>query len=199
MRICMFILLCVALTAVGGSLCAEDSPTPPAGSPGEYPGAPPMTRPWGGGPANDNLWVYLRDMQDRINRIAEDSCNYFGPRPPLGAYPAGTDFSPSADVRETDKEIIVSCDIPGMDKEKIEVTYKDGDLIIRGKRESVKEESGSGFLARERSFGSFERVIPIEEDVKADEIKADYKNGVLTVILPKTETAKKPGTKIQIL
>jgi len=199
MRTWTYILLCVALTAVGSPLCAEDSPTPPAGSPGEYPWAPPMTRPWGGAPANDNLWVYLRDMQDRINRIAEDSYNYFGPRPSLGAYSPGADFSPSADVRETDKEIIVNCDIPGMDKEKIEVTYKDGDLIIRGKRESVKEESGAGVLARERSFGSFERIIPIDKDVKEDEIKAEYKNGVLTVTLPKTETAKKPGTKIQIL
>jgi HSP20 family protein len=87
-----------------------------------------------------------------------------------------------------------------MDKDKIEVAFKDGELIIRGSRETVKEEAKSpGWYLHERSSGSFERVIPVGVEVKEAGIKAEYRNGVLTVTLPKAESVLTPGRKIQIL
>jgi HSP20 family protein len=151
-------------------------------------------------PMGQDIWAELRGMQERLNRVVEDAGYRYQSRAPM--WPAGPsyEFYPDADVRETDKAVIVSCDLPGMEKDKIEVSFKDGNLIISGKREVVKEESKStGWYMRERSFGSFERVIPISDEIKESEIKADYKNGVLTITLPKAEEALKPVRKIQIL
>jgi len=158
-----------------------------------------MTR-GGGYRFDDDPWAYLREMQDRINRIIEDSYRRTTPGSPLSTDAVQTEFCPAVDVRETDKAVIVSCDLPGMEKDKIDVVYKDGDLTIKGSRETVKEKSdNAGLIINERSFGSFEKVIPIDADIKEDKIQAEYKNGVLTVTLPKTEAAIKPGKKIQII
>jgi HSP20 family protein len=142
----------------------------------------------------------VREMQQRLNRIVEDAAGRFqAPGPMWGGAP-GAEFYPDVDVKETDTAIVVSCDLPGMEKDKIDVSFRDGSLIIRGERSVMKEESKSaGWYMRERSFGSFERAIPIATDIKESEIKADYKNGVLRVTLPKAESAMKPGRKIQIL
>ncbi len=153
-----------------------------------------------GAPMGQDMWAEVREMQQRLNRIIEDTAWRFQPLGPMGSGGPSFEFNPDVDVKETEKTIIVSCDLPGMEKDKIDVSFKDGNVIISGKREVVKEESkGTGWYMRERSFGSFERVIPIAAEVKESEIKADYKNGVLVITLPKAEEAMKPGKKIQIL
>lgn len=194
MRICVILMIAAAM-AVPCSLGGEDVPAVQQDPPPSYP----MMRPWAGYPPGGDTWAYVRDMQERINRIVEDSYRRFGPPPPPVVVP-DAEFYPMADVHETDREFIVTCDLPGMEKDKIDISFKDGTLSISGKREIVKEQgSGTGFHVRERSSGSFERVIPIGTEVKESEIKADYKNGVLTVTLPKVEAATTPGRKIQIL
>jgi HSP20 family protein len=193
--------LAAALIAVAplAALCA------PAGapSPADEPAAAPMMRPpvagsWYGG---DDPGMELRMMQDRINRIMEESIGRMGPMQPAQWAVPVIEYSPDIDVTETGKAFTVTCDLPGMEKDKIEVTFKEGNLILRGIREVVKEEEGKSpdWYLRERSTGSFERVIPIGAEVKEADIKAEYKNGVLMVTLPKAESATKPGTKIQVL
>ncbi|MEI6632490.1 MAG: Hsp20/alpha crystallin family protein [Chlamydiota bacterium] len=182
------------------ALCASaGAPTP---SPADEPAAAPMMRPPVAGPwyGGDDPLMELRMMQDRINRIMEESFGRMGPRPPAQWALPALEYSPDIDLSETDKAFTVTCDLPGMEKDKIEVTFKEGNLILRGSREVVKEEGkGPDWYLHERSAGSFERVIPIGAEVKEAGIKAEYKNGVLTVTLPKAESAVKPGTKVPVL
>ncbi|MCX6357120.1 MAG: Hsp20/alpha crystallin family protein [Candidatus Aureabacteria bacterium] len=211
MRTILPVSMIIAIAGVMPLIAADEAaqgPVAPSGggsSPATLPAGPriaPPAAPWGypPPPVMDDPWAYVREMQDRINRMVEDSYRRFGSRPQGPADSRGLDFYPAADVRETDREIIVQCDLPGMEKDKIKVSYKDGALVISGTRDAVKEESGSGgFYTRERNCGSFERVIPVSAEIKEKEIKAEYKNGVLIVTLPKVEVETKPGTKIQIL
>ncbi|MEJ2745215.1 MAG: Hsp20/alpha crystallin family protein [bacterium] len=190
----MAVSLICATPAVAAAKTASES----AGS-----SLKPTRKPAGPGPAplmDQDIWAEMRQMQQRLNRIVEDAAWRFqAPGPMWGGVP-GIEFYPDVDVRETDTAIIVRCDLPGMEKDKIDVSFRDGSLIIRGQRNVVKEESKStGWYMRERNFGSFERAIPIATDIKESEITADYKNGVLRVRLPKADSAMKPGRKIQIL
>jgi len=198
-------IFCVVLAMVAIALfCAGHigAATEPAGeTAGEN--LKSVQRPAGPGsspPMGQDIWAEVREMQQRLNRIIEDTAWRFQPPGPMGSGAPSFEFYPDVDVKETDKAIIVSCDLPGMEKDKIDILFKDGNVIISGKRDVVKEESkGTGWYMRERSFGSFERVIPIATEIKESEIKADYKNGVLIITLPKAEGAMKPGRKIQIL
>lgn len=105
-------------------------------------------------------------------------------------------WAPSVDVKETDKEVIVKADLPGIKKEDIEVSIDKDQLVIKGERKMEKEEKEKDYVRVERSYGSFYRSFNIGVPVKEDEIKADYKNGVLEINLPKAEV-KKPK-KIEI-
>lgn len=186
-------LLCAAPAGAAAKTAGDpaDSNLKPAQEPAG-PGAGPLM--------GQDVWAEVREMQQRLNRIVEDAAWRFQAPQPMWPAAPGVEFYPDVDVKETDAAIVVSCDLPGMEKDKIDVSFKDGSLIISGARDSVKEESkGSGWYMRERSFGSFERAIPVATDIKENEITADYKNGVLRITLPKAESAMKPGRKIQIL
>ena len=95
------------------------------------------------------------------------------------------DFSPRLDVRQDKDHLVVICDLPGMDKDKIEITVKDNNLIISGKRESdetIEEKGEDSYLYRSiKNYGSFSRAIPLPQGVDKKNIDAKYKNGVLTV------------------
>jgi HSP20 family protein len=98
---------------------------------------------------------------------------------------------PSVDVSEDKKEIKVKAEIPGMTEKDIDLTWHDGVLSIRGEKKDEKEEKKQNRYYRECSYGSFCRNINIGTNVDWNKTKAKYKHGVLTVTLPKTETAKK--------
>lgn len=105
-------------------------------------------------------------------------------------------WAPDVDIKETDKEILIKADLPGMKLEDIDVSVDDDQLVIKGERKEEKEEKEKGYIRVERSYGSFYRSFNIGVPVKADQIKANYKDGVLDINLPKAE-AKKPK-KIEI-
>jgi HSP20 family protein len=101
-------------------------------------------------------------------------------------------FAPDYDVKATDKAYIISFDMPGMDKAKINVEVKNGVILVSGERSSeTKEDQGGKFYRQERSFGYFSRSIPLPEDGKAESLVAKYDNGVLTLTIDKKEAAKK--------
>ncbi len=116
-------------------------------------------------------------------------------------------FIPDVDVSETEEAYLIRLDLPGMDKDRIEVNVVDNILTIKGERQAQKEDKEEGeegiyYYRKERSFGAFERSIPLPTNVSADEINAQYENGVLTVTLPKNEPTsvhQKEGKKIQIM
>lgn len=112
----------------------------------------------------------------------------------------GSDFMPAVDLEETPAAYLVKCDIPGLDKDKINITTRNNILTIQGVREtsSQNKDEQSGFYSMERSYGTFARSIPLPGPVNEGSIKADYKDGVLTVTLPKEKGAEVSTKKIPV-
>jgi HSP20 family protein len=105
---------------------------------------------------------------------------------------------PSIDVEETEAAYIATAELPGMDPKDVELNLRDNVLTISGeKHQEAKSEEG-GRRWTERSFGRFERTIPFGAEIDADRINASYRNGVLTVTLPKSAKAKESTRKIEI-
>lgn len=98
---------------------------------------------------------------------------------------------PSVDVSEDKNEVTVRAEVPGMEEKNLNLTLHDGVLSIRGEKKNEKEDRKKGYSWRECSYGCFSRDIPVGEGVDWNGAKAKYRNGVLTVKLPKTENARK--------
>ncbi len=112
---------------------------------------------------------------------------------------ASFDFTPTLDVEEKDSFYIVRVDLPGLDKDKIEINVRGDVLTLKGTRDVSTEKSDekSGVYKRERSYGSFARSVQLPGPVNETGITADYQNGVLTVKLPKTEAAAAKKIAVQ--
>ena len=110
----------------------------------------------------------------------------------------GTEWVPSVDISETEKEITVKAELPGIDKKDIEISLDENHLIIKGEKRGETEETGKHFHRVERTFGSFYRSLLLPATVAKDKIDAAYKDGVLTVVLPKSEEAKKRVTHVKV-
>ena len=106
--------------------------------------------------------------------------------------------APAVDVSETDKAYEITAEMPGMDETNIEVKVANGVLTIKGEKQEDKEEKKKDYYMRERSFGSFERNFQVPEGVETDRIEANFKNGVLSVTLPKSAAAQKAEKKITV-
>jgi HSP20 family protein len=132
----------------------------------------------------------LRSFQRDVNRLFDDFLQGF----PLAMRPGGMDladgFMPRVDVSETEKEVRVSAELPGMDEKEITVELADASLTIRGEKKAEKEEKGKNWHAREQSFGSFLRVVPLPCSTQGDRATAKYRKGILTVVLPKRGDAQ---------
>lgn len=105
---------------------------------------------------------------------------------------------PAVDVAETAKGYEITAELPGLDEKNIEVKLADGMLTIKGEKKDEREEKRKGYQLSERRYGSFQRSFTVPDGVDADKIEAAFKNGVLTVILPKTPEALKSEKKIEI-
>ena len=107
---------------------------------------------------------------------------------------------PKIDVKEDEKAIYVKAEIPGLDEKDLDVTLKDNVLTISGekKEETSEEDKDKNYRYCERRFGSFSRSIRMPEGIKADSVKASYKNGVLDIELPKSESAKPKKINISV-
>jgi HSP20 family protein len=110
----------------------------------------------------------------------------------------GRAFSPNIDMKESEKELRVSAELPGMDEKDIEVSLNRDSLTIKGEKKEEKEDKGKDYYRMERSYGSFSRTIPLPTEVEPDKVKAEFKKGVLTVTIPKTAKAIKETRKISI-
>jgi HSP20 family protein len=107
-------------------------------------------------------------------------------------------FSPRTDIKESDKYFRISAEMPGIDQKDVDVSLHNGLLTISGEKKVEKEEKETDYHHVERSYGCFSRSISVPDDVDVDKIEAMYKNGVLTVTLPKTEKAMKLSKKIKV-
>jgi HSP20 family protein len=108
------------------------------------------------------------------------------------------DTVPAVDIVESEKAYEITADMPGMTEKNIEVKIAKGNLTIKGEKQGEKEEKKKDYYLQERKFGSFERCFGIPEDVDTGKIKAAFKNGILTVTLPKSLEAQKPAKNIEV-
>jgi HSP20 family protein len=106
--------------------------------------------------------------------------------------------APAVDIVDKDKAYEITAELPGLDESNIDVKFADGTLTIKGEKRDEKEDKQKGYYLSERRYGSFQRSFGVPDGVDADKIEANFKNGVLTVTLPKTAEAQKSEKKIAI-
>ena len=134
-------------------------------------------------------WNPMRDMlslNSRADRLFNDFFNSS-----RGVNVTGNwGWNPRVDIYEEEDAIVLKAELPGVEKDNIEVDVKDGVLTLKGERSSDNEVKEDSYYRRERCFGSFERRFNLPENVDPDKISADYKDGVLKVGIPKPEEVK---------
>ena len=143
-------------------------------------------------------WDPLKDfksLQKRIDSIFEDTFMGVGEKnEPLFLTP----WIPAVDIYETKDEIVLKAEIPGIEKDKLNVDVKNGTLTIKGERNLEKEVKNEDYYRIERSYGSFTRAFSLPSGVDQSKVKASYKDGILEVKLPKVEEAKPKQIKVEI-
>ena len=137
-------------------------------------------------------------IQNEMNRMFDQFFN-----DPFGILPITTaknisDFMPRIDVSETETAMNVTAELPGMEEKDVQLSLENDALVISGEKKNDVEEKGKNFHRIERSYGSFQRIIPLVSEIQADKVEAVFRNGVLTVTLPKTPAAAKQTRKIAI-
>ena len=147
-------------------------------------------------------WRPLEMLRREVDQLFED----FG----LRSFRSGMDFGPfwrgevswgkvpAVDFVENDKSYVVTAELPGMSESDVDVKYAEGALTIRGEKKEEKEERKKDYYLSERRYGTFQRIFQVPNGVDADKIEAAFKNGVLTVTLPKSAQAAKNEKKIAI-
>jgi len=140
-----------------------------------------------------STWNPLREMEEFQNRFT----TLFGGIPTFPVhFPKNgerfkmPDWSPMVDITEDDREYLFKADLPEMRKDDVKVTIENGVLHISGERKSETKHEDSEVYRSERFVGKFQRTVTLPTPVKSDAVKANYKDGILTVTLPKAEEAK---------
>src|SRR5215472_3638264 len=120
-------------------------------------------------------------LQDQINRLFNDTFERTGEQSSLSTW------APAVDIYENEHELVVKADLPDVDSKDLDIRVENNLLTIRGERKFEKKVNEENYLRVERSFGSFARSFTLANTVNPDAIKADYRNGVLTLTIPKRE------------
>ncbi len=131
-------------------------------------------------------------LQDQINRLFHEAFD----RSPEEA--SITTWAPAVDIFETQQELVVKADLPDIKPEELDIRVENNILTIRGERKFEKKVTEDKYLRVERSYGSFSRSFSLANTVNAEAIKAEYKNGVLTLTVPKREEAKPKQIKVNV-
>jgi HSP20 family protein len=134
----------------------------------------------------------LSTLQEQFNRLFNES---FRNQPEESAL---TTWAPAVDIYETPNELVVKADLPDVNEKDIDVRVENNLLTIRGERKFEKSVSEENYLRVERTYGAFSRSFSLPNTVNAESIGAEYKNGVLTVTLPKREESKPRQVKVTV-
>jgi HSP20 family protein len=135
----------------------------------------------------------LSTLHDQVNRLFNETA-FRG----QGENSALTFWSPAVDIYETENELVVKADLPDVVEKDIDVRVENNLLTIRGERKFEKSVSEDNYLRVERNYGTFSRSFSLPNTVNAEQIHAEYKNGVLTVTMPKREESKPRQVKVSI-
>jgi len=131
-------------------------------------------------------------LQDQMNHLFNEAFERTSEEANLTAW------APAVDIYETEHELVVKADIPEIKPEELDIRVENNILTIRGERKFEEKVSENNYLRVERSYGSFSRSFSLSNTVNAEAIKADYKNGVLTLSIPKREEAKPKQIKVNV-
>ena len=142
-------------------------------------------------------WEPFGDVDTLFNRLVPSSYANW-PRLSVEGNGKKLDWAPSADISETDREYLIRAELPAVSKEDVQVTFDDGMLTIKGERKQHKEDKNEKFHRVESFYGSFERRFSLPENVNADTISCDSKEGILTVHIPKSEMLKQKPKQITV-
>jgi len=141
--------------------------------------------------SNSGTWDQLTNLRDEINRLFEM---------PFGDYTRDSEFfgwAPAVDLYEDKDNLVVKAELPGMKKEDIEISLHQGNLLISGERKVESNEENGESSRSERFFGRFQRALELPKAVDPNGVSASYKDGILTVKLPKTEESKPKQITVQ--
>ncbi len=105
---------------------------------------------------------------------------------------------PAIDVYDDKDNIVVKAEVPGLKREDIEIQIKGRDLLIKGEKKKEEEVKDENYYYAERVYGAFSRTVRLPVDVKSDEVKAKFRNGILEIVLPKVEEAKPKEIKVEV-
>jgi HSP20 family protein len=142
-------------------------------------------------------WEPFREMEEFQNRLS--TLLGRSPRRPIGREEITLpEWTPLADITEDEKEYLIKAELPEMKKEEVKVTVENGVLTISGERKFEKEEKKRKYHRVERGYGTFMRSFTLPDNADATKIKAEFKNGLLTVHLPKTEHAKPKQIEVNV-
>jgi len=133
----------------------------------------------------------LANLSKRMNSLVD---NFFGDEAETTVY----DFEPAIDIQEKDDRFEIAAELPGLEKDDIDISLKNDVLLLSGEKEQKKEEKEGDSYRSERVFGKFQRSFRLPEMVEEDEIEAEFDNGILTINLPKSEESTAEQKEIEI-
>ena len=143
-------------------------------------------------------WNPFRELEDVSNRLN----SIFGGFPVKAETGQEmlvvTDWAPIVDISETDTAYLIKGEIPGVKKEDVKVTIEHDMITLRGERKQEKEDKGEKYHRIERSYGSFMRSFHLPDDADEAGIKADFKDGIISITLPKSEKAKSKPKEVEV-
>jgi len=145
----------------------------------------------------------LARIHDEINRLFDDffkefsmpGFDFYGDMTPVAT---GEWLKPTLDIAETDKEYTISVELPGVSEKDINLELIDDTLKISGEKKQEKEEKEKNYYSMERSYGAFQRVLSLPEDADRDNIQAAYKNGIMTIKIPRKADSESNAKRIEI-
>jgi HSP20 family protein len=134
----------------------------------------------------------LASLRESMDKLFEE---FFTRRP---GRPAVTVWQPAVELFETDNEVVVRAELPGIDSQNVDITVTEDALTIKGEAKSEQEEKGRNYYRRELRYGSFTRALALPVEVKGDQAKASYRNGVLEIRVPKHERTRPKSVKVEV-
>lgn len=149
--------------------------------------------------ADDWFFSPFREIDSVFEDLDKTLNRFFGrPQRFRGGSERLSGRSPVTDLRDLGDKYQVEAELPGLDKDDVEIELRDDNIVIDGEKTEKREEEGEDYLRRERGYKSFYRQLPLPSEVEPEDIAASLENGILTIDLPKKEPEKKESKQIEI-